>query len=58
MKFILYLCRWQLSTPILYGVLYWMGSGVWQTIVANLVGGCLFFFVDRLIFKQEGRDEQ
>lgn len=52
MKFVLYLFRWQLSTPILYLVLVWLGSGVWQTIIANLIGGCLFFFVDKKIFNK------
>ena len=56
-KFGLYLIRWQLSTPILalccshldakYGVI---GS----TIIANLVGGMLFFWIDRWIFKYSG----
>ena len=49
-KYLLYLLRWQLSTPILWFILHWLGSGLWQTVVANLVGGCLFFFVDRVIF--------
>ena len=50
-RFLLYLCRWQLSTPILWGVLYYLGHGIVATIVANLVGGCLFFFVDRRILR-------
>ena len=25
---------------------------VWATIIANLIGGCIFFFVDKLIFKE------
>lgn len=50
LKFLLYLLRWQLSTPILWAVLFWMGTGLWATIVANLVGGCIFFWVDRFIF--------
>lgn len=49
---ILYLLRWQLSTPILaicikkfkkYGDLK-------ATIIANLIGGLIFFWVDKLIF--------
>lgn len=51
MRFLLYLLRWQLSTPILWGVLYLFGSGLRATILANLIGGCLFFFVDRRILK-------
>ncbi|MEI6520562.1 MAG: hypothetical protein WCO98_11090 [bacterium] len=56
-RFILYLVRWQLSTPILAPIvaLYthqkmfdptqWLAAGV-----ANLIGGCIFFWVDRFIF--------
>ena len=52
-KYIFYLFRWQLSTPIL-AVVLWMlrdyGNLV-ATITANLIGGLLFFWVDRFIFK-------
>lgn len=49
-RFILYLMRWQLSTPILWFVVRNLGAGVWSTILANLVGGAIFFWVDRFIF--------
>ncbi|MBN1431953.1 MAG: hypothetical protein JW931_04195 [Methanomicrobiaceae archaeon] len=48
----LYLIRWQLSTPILAGVgiiLASMGQIV-SAIIANLIGGLIFFWVDRFIF--------
>ena len=51
-KFVLYLVRWQLSSPILAVCMVWMGG--WNvavaTIVANLIGGCIFFWVDKWIF--------
>ena len=51
-KFFLYLVRWQLSSPILAICMVWMGG--WNvalaTIVANLIGGCIFFWVDKWIF--------
>lgn len=54
-KFFLYLIRWQLSSPILAVCMVWMGS--WNvavaTIVANLIGGCIFFWVDSWIFKEK-----
>lgn len=54
-KFFLYLVRWQLSSPILAVCMVWMGG--WNvavaTIVANLIGGCIFFWVDRWIFKDK-----
>lgn len=52
-KYLLYLGRWQLSTPILAICLWWLSdmSELWATIIANLVGGLIFFWVDRWIFK-------
>lgn len=51
-KFFLYLIRWQLSSPILAVCMVWMGG--WNvaiaTIVANLIGGCIFFWIDKWIF--------
>ena len=50
----LYLLRWQASTPILAGVgilLASMGQLV-SAIVANLIGGLIFFWVDRRIFQK------
>lgn len=54
-KFILYLCRWQLSSFILAPCLFFLGHlGEWPaTIIANLIGGIVFFGVDKLIFKEE-----
>lgn len=49
-RFLLYLFRWQLSTPILYFVVKNMGVGIWPTIIANLLGGSIFFWIDKFIF--------
>ncbi|MEG3054993.1 MAG: hypothetical protein WAN99_02475 [Methanoculleus sp.] len=48
----LYLIRWQLSTPILAVTLYLLAGlgALTATIVANLIGGLIFFWVDRFIF--------
>lgn len=51
----LYLLRWQASTPILAGVgilLASMGQ-IAAAIVANLVGGLIFFWVDQFIFTSQ-----
>lgn len=50
-----YLLRWQLSTPILALCTFWLAGlgNVWAAIIANLIGGLIFFWVDRLIFKEE-----
>lgn len=55
-KFLLYLGRWQLSTPILAGCLILLSGlgSFWATVVANLIGGAIFFWVDKLIFRENG----
>ena len=51
-KYLLYLGRWQLSTPILAAcvVLFAFLGATWATAIANLFGGLLFFWIDRWIF--------
>ena len=51
----LYLLRWQLSTPILAIVLKLLSNmNTWiATIIANLIGGLIFFWVDKMIFKKK-----
>lgn len=52
-SFLLYLLRWQLSSPILYLCLMWLHLGtLGNTIVANLIGGSIFYWVDKKIFKR------
>lgn len=64
-QFFLYLIRWQFSSPILAVVMAWTVSYMEKkpiklptkaewigAVIANLIGGCIFFFVDRLIFGQ------
>jgi len=48
-RFIFYLLRWQLSTPILWLVVRHLGVGIWSTVIANLIGGVIFFWVDKFI---------
>lgn len=57
-RYSLYLIRWQLSTPILAIVLLWLNScNKWiATIIANLIGGLIFFWVDRFIFTSKKLD--
>jgi len=52
-RYVVYLIRWQLSTPILAIVLIWLATmNKWTaTVIANLIGGLIFFWVDRFIFK-------
>lgn len=48
----LYLLRWQLSTPIIAVVIYLLSTFdlLTATIVANLVGGLMFYWIDKIIF--------
>lgn len=56
-KYALYLLRWQLSTPILAIVLWIMRTNqLLETIIANLIGGLIFFWVDRKIFKPKNQE--
>ena len=52
-KYIFYLIRWQLSTPILAVVLILLAkmNTILATVIANLIGGLIFFWVDKYIFK-------
>lgn len=53
-KFLLYLLRWEASSPILILILYILPFNyIIKTIIANLIGGIIFFGIDRLIFKGE-----
>lgn len=55
MRFLLYILRWECSSPLLALCLIWLEpvGAVWATIIANLIGGIIFFWVDRVIFKED-----
>ncbi len=59
-RYALYLLRWQLSTPILAIALILLASeSQWTaTIIANLIGGLIFFWVDMFIFTSESLGAQ
>lgn len=55
LKFILYCLRWQLSSPILFGVLMFTLdslSTLQATVLANFIGACIFFKVDEWIMNR------
>jgi hypothetical protein len=56
----LYLLRWQASTPLLAVVGILLASmGQWvAAIVANLIGGLIFFWVDQFIFTSQSLSAQ
>jgi hypothetical protein len=53
-RYLLYLLRWQASTPILVGSIWGLsclGVGtLFSSVISNLIGGLIFFWIDRLIF--------
>jgi len=52
-RYLLYLLRCQCSTPILAVVVWALHfNSIVEAILANLIGGLIFFWIDRLIFKQ------
>ena|SRR3989338_6185509 len=59
-RYLIYLLRWQLSTPILAAALIWLKSmNQWiATIIANLIGGLIFYWVDKFIFTSRSLDAQ
>jgi len=59
-RYLVYLVRWQLTTPILAVVLMVLGSlNVWlAAIIANLIGGLIFYWVDRFIFTSRKLNHQ
>lgn len=57
-KYLLYLLRWQLSTPILALILYLLHTNeLIETIIANLIGGIIFYWVDKRIFKEKENEK-
>jgi hypothetical protein len=56
-RFVLYLARWQASTPVLWLVVSQLGAGLEATVLANLIGGSIFFWIDKFIFRNRIRVE-
>lgn len=55
MKFLLYFLRWQASTPVL-AVVTWLMSNYdnWiSAMVANAIGACIFYWVDKWILGEK-----
>lgn len=55
-KYLLYLTRWQLSTPLISGVFFLLTgrmNALWIGVIANFIGGLIFFWVDKFIFRSK-----
>lgn len=55
MRLLMYLFRWQMSTPILAGVVWFLSdyNQIVSAVVANLIGGLIFYKIDKLIFNKK-----
>lgn len=55
MRLLMYLFRWQMSTPILAGVVWYLSgyNEIVSAVVANLIGGLIFYKIDKLIFSKK-----
>lgn len=54
-RFIIYLMRWQLSGVILAPCIYLLKDygSIACAVVGNLIGGIIFYWIDKLIFKSQ-----
>ena len=57
----MYALRWQLSTSIYARVLYFVSDKfgyVGKTVLANFIGACIFYWVDRFIFLKHRHESE
>ena len=60
-RFLLYTLRWQLSTPILAIVVMCLSGSIGTigaTVIANLVGAAIFYWVDKYIFLKHRHESE
>ena len=60
-RFLMYAFRWQLSTPIYAIILYFVSDNLGytgKTILANFVGACIFYWVDKFIFLKHRHESE
>lgn len=57
-RYTIYLIRWQLSTPVIYLVMRYVNidNTLIKTILANLIGGLIFYWIDKVIFRKGGKN--
>lgn len=59
LRLLAYLGRWQMSSPILaLAIAFVPGGTATKVIVANFIGGLIFFPVDRFIMTSNKKNEQ
>lgn len=55
-KYLIYLARWQLSTPVMTPITLYFGATIAGVVMANLIGGFIFFWIDKFIFNADRKD--
>ena len=57
----MYAFRWQLSTPIYAVILCFVSDNLGytgKTVLANFVGACIFYWVDKFIFLKHRHESE
>ena len=60
-RFAMYALRWQLSTPVYALVLYFVSDNygyTTKTVIANLIGASIFYWVDKFIFLKHRHESE
>lgn len=60
-RFLMYALRWQLSTPVYALVLYFVSDNfgyTTKTMIANFIGACIFYWVDKFIFLKHRHESE
>ena len=57
-KFLLYASRWQLSGLVLAPCIIFIENPILATIIANSMGACLFFWVDKFILQYNKEEKK
>ena len=60
-RFLMYAFRWQLSTPVYALILYFVSNRLGyteKTILANFIGACIFYWVDKFIFLKHRHESE
>jgi membrane protein YqaA with SNARE-associated domain len=58
-RYFMYIGRWQMSSFVLFPIIYLLNDKpLLATILGNLVGGMIFWYVDKWIFRSKKSDNK
>jgi len=52
-RLLLYMLRWQLSTPLLWIVINNIENAIYAALIANLLGALMFYKIDKFIIRKK-----